>query len=158
MATNNAINTSPGTAPLFHVVLSSTVNSVTGDGTPYTIQCDDVLIDQSESYDPDTGVFVAPISGNYMINAQVLFQTNHGGLDVTFNLESTGSTYSGVIDYPTNLVPSDLQPLSINTLIPMNQGDTLKMVVTSFGGSKADSVIGASIGSRVTFFSGYLIG
>ena len=91
MVQNNAVNTSiivknnQVTRPLqctFFAQLNANLGNVTGDGTVYQIPCDNVIVDQSSSYNSLTGVFTAPVLGNYIFGASINTQGLTPGMSV----------------------------------------------------------------------------
>jgi hypothetical protein len=68
MPTNNS-NNSPKCS--FCAYKSSTTTNVTGSGTSYDYICDTEKHDTGSNYDTGTGVFTAPIDGNYFFATKV---------------------------------------------------------------------------------------
>lgn len=58
--------------PAFFAQRSVGVANVTGDATPYQVIFDTEIFDQSNSYNPATGVFTAPTTGTYLFTTNVL--------------------------------------------------------------------------------------
>lgn len=168
MATNNSTNTyitptsgqilSPGQC-VFNAYLSSTQADVTGDGTSYTVVCDTELMDQGANYNNGTGVFTAPVTGNYCFIASVCFAdvgVAHTNFFLQFTL--TGKAFQqGYFNLGAIQATGNFQH-QITALTPMAAGDTASLLVNVNNGTKVVDVVGGTTVNTLTFFSGYLVG
>ena len=69
---NVIVSYAPAITPYVNAYVNSSVTNVTGDGTNYTVIFDTVTADEDPpDHDNTTGIFTAPISGNYLIIASV---------------------------------------------------------------------------------------
>lgn len=149
--------------PAFLINLSSsTSNTVTGDGTLYTLLPATVKFDQGSNFNTGTGTFTAPITGKYMINIACMVQ----------NLTSGHSTYQLQIKTTSNLFNfSYINPFAVeangaflelngSTLANMTAGDTALFQVSIAGSTKTVGVHGNTMDASnqgFTFVSGYLV-
>lgn len=59
--------------PMLKAYLTASVANVTGDNTIYTVPFDNVVFDVDNNYDNLTGLFTAPVTGKYHIEAMITF-------------------------------------------------------------------------------------
>lgn len=143
--------------PCFDAYNSATDTDVTGDGTSYTIICDTEVTDQGGDYDNTTGIFTAPVAGNYLFTGTVYLQ-QIGALHTTLNysLQFTGGTTPYTITLnPQVIAVSGELALNFSKIVKLTAGGTAKMVVNVAGSTKTVDVRGSSDGR--TSFSGALI-
>lgn len=153
-------NTRPLT-PAFLAYLGSTVTSVTGDGTVYTMAIDTEVFDQGADYNTGTFTFTAPVTGRYMliVGADFLADTADGGGDgyLTTIVTSNRSYLSQHLPsraLVTNFFgPSNILSYPMGALTDMDAADTATVTIASAGGTKDDDVGGGNVN---TFFAGYL--
>lgn len=78
----------PGTTCLFSAYTGPSYNDVTGDGTTYTVIFDTALVNLGSAYNTATGVFTAPVDGNYMFVCTLMldgFLVAHNETTLTFS-------------------------------------------------------------------------
>lgn len=161
---NNSTNTSiivannQVTRPLqcsFLALLNTGTGNVTGDGTIYTVICDNVVFDQSSSYNPATGIFTAPVTGNYVFGASINTQGLTAGMNVyALQCATTARTYRliemGAINPSTS---SQTLQIASSVFTRMSAGDTAHFTIQVAGGAKVVSLQAAGI----SYCYGYLL-
>lgn len=163
LGTNNAIRASTAgevTKPLqpcFDAYNSATDSDVTGDGTAYTIICDTEVTDQGSDYDNTTGIFTAPVAGNYLFTGTVyLQQIGASHTSMSFQLVITGGTTPYAVNLnPTVIAVSGELAVNISKIVKLTAAGTAKLNITVSGSTKTVDVRGAADGR--TSFSGALI-
>lgn len=155
MTTNNAINLPK---VCFNAYLSATQTNKTGDGTAYTIIFDTEINDDGSGYNNSTGVFTAPVTGNYLFNTTVALA---GVILQTASLiNMTGSAY-GIVPFEVGQTNAFNNNIGTGTaIVKMTAGDTMSVVAYSFGSTKTVSVTGGAPASGLTVtstFSGILL-
>jgi hypothetical protein len=132
--------------------LNANVSDVTGDGTPYTIVYNTAEVNTGTALNLGTGVFTAPITGNYFVSIMTGYNgfdgSTHYGPFTVIN-RSGGNTY--VDDW------SEIQPLgnftsSSSFLIPMTASQTLTVTAQVDSGAKTIS-LGGDATARITTIS-----
>jgi hypothetical protein len=164
--TSNGAGVSPtwkaaggGTTALFSAYLSANATNVTGDGTVYIIPFDTAVVNLGSAYNPSTGVFTAPVTGNYMFTATI----NIGGMTIAdtsgiFSFDGSGSATRESRYFRANfgaIADGGQISASGSYLTPMTAGDTMSVYVFVAGSTKTVSVVGTSV--AYTTFAGYLI-
>lgn len=139
--------------PAFGYRLASSTGAVTGDGTAYTVLPATKLYDTTSSFNTATGIFTAPITGQYQLNAMVLMQNVTSSMTAGLIIVTTARDWAHS-NFATSNETGNM-PLSFSVLADMNAGDTAKMQVNFGNGSKVATVYGG--GDARTAFSGFLI-
>lgn len=153
VVTNNQV-----TRPLqcsFLALLNTGTGNITGDGTVYTIHCDNVVVDQSSSYNPATGVFTAPVTGNYIFGASINTQGLTSSMHVyVVKCVTTARTYR-LVEMGAFNPSSSSQTLQIASSIfaRMSANDTAHFTIQVSGGSKVVSLQAGGI----SFVHGHLV-
>lgn len=142
--------------PSFLATLSATQANVTGDGTAYSIICDDEVWDKNGDYSPVTGLFTAPISGKYIFGGCSYLFVGGTPTNGSTYIVTTDATYWGEGASPT-LYQSAGGTLHwvVLSLCKMDAGDTAKLVVDALNSTKTCSVGGGAF-YRLTYFYGCL--
>jgi len=147
---------------LFLAYLSTTVNSVTGDGTGYVVIYDTVIKDYGSDYNNATGVFTAPTTGRYYFNNNAYYLSGvTGGTHVLDRMATSNGVYYGSA-FPTNeILPGfygyqNAVVINGGIFCDMDAGDTAYMTIVGggTGTSKVDDIYG---GNCYTWFGGYLV-
>lgn len=140
----------------------------------FLIKCDTELFDLTSNYDPASGLFTAPSTGNYVFNCSLGFNANSLPTGtagrIACILVTTQRNYQGVGVPTIGQVTNYQGPLgnnqassSVTIFAPMNSGDTAAMYVgmnvNSSSGPQNGFIAGAQAGGGMTFyptsFSGY---
>ena len=166
MVQNNAVNTpiivknNQVTRPLqctFFAQLNANLGNITGDGTVFQIPCDGVIVDQSSSYNPLTGVFTAPVLGNYIFGASINTQGLIPGMSVYCLKCMTTPREFRLVEMGANIPSSASQTLQIAGTTPpvrLNPGNTAFFTIQVAGtASKVVSLQAAGI----SYIHGYLL-
>ena len=151
----NVTNTS---IPCFNAYVGTTVANVTGDGTAYSVIFNTEINDQTSNYNNSTGIFTAPVTGNYLFNSTIALS---GIILQTASLINfTGSAY-GIVPFEvgqTNAFNNNIG--TATAIVKMTAGDTMSVVVYSFGSTKTVSLTGGAPAAGLTVtstFSGCLL-
>jgi hypothetical protein len=146
--------------PLFSVYLTGVASNVTGNGTQYTILFSGVLANQGSYYASGTGLFTAPVTGNYQFNTTV----GVGSITVATQgyirfVDNSGFLYEVAAFNPMNTVAmGNRATFGGSVLLHLNAGQTLGVTITTTGeGSNSNSVFGGTGSPFVTTFGGMLI-
>jgi len=143
---------------VFAAYLNTSVSNVTGDGTQYLVILDSVFSNPGSYYSTSTGLFTAPVTGNYQFNMIV----SVGNLPVGLNrmimyAETTSAEYKPYDFTPVTSAAAE-EIMFFSFLTRMSANDTCSMQVRGFGGTKTADVGGSGGGaSYPTTFSGYYV-
>lgn len=154
-------NVKKGTFCAFNAYLAADTSSdKTGDNTAYTVICGTELFDLGKNYDPATGLFTAPLAGEYHFSATC--QANNVGAAHTNGslrlVTSLGKTYVGNVVNPFAASVSGIAGMMASATIQLAAGETVAMSLLVAGGAKTVGVYSATPGTFVvTHFSGHLV-
>lgn len=153
-AANTAfINVRPlGNASAFLALLSADALNHTGNGTQYTVICDNEIYDKNADYNPGTGVFTAPVTGRYLLCANVTM-TGVTTAATLFRLSLITSNRTYNSDTQCSSSAQDVSA-GLCMICDMDAGDTASFAVTVYGMGADTADVAA--GSRTTF-SGQLL-
>jgi len=157
MAATGAGNINTGLNSCFLAILGTSVTSVTGDNTTYTIICDTVIFDQNSNYNNSTGTFTAPVTGKYLVNygmaitslsaafvnVQPLFTATSRSV-IPFNIAGTAANSSNQLNF------------SGSFYIDMSSTNTLVMKVSVGNSTKTVGLAGDATNMN-TWFSATLV-
>ncbi len=139
--------------PNFSGELSIAVANVTGDGTSYTLLCQEAY-DANANYNPATGVFMAPVTGRYQFWVAVFFESldvAHTTGTVTLAAGTRGYIiWSGNIGAVRTVTNGFIVSGSVQA--DMTAGQTAVVSVLVSGGAKV-----VDIGTTFTRFQGALL-
>ncbi len=138
------------TLPFVSAYLNTALTNKTGDNTNYSVVFDSVTADATSSYNSTTGVFTAPISGNYQITSTVTYSN----VDSTFTLGNLqiATSGAGITQMFTTCNPGKLFNVNNNytQTVTANVGITAGTTVTIdtrlSGGTKTVGISGALSG------------
>lgn len=134
--------------PTAIVRLVTPVLNATGDGTNVQIVFDGVLVDQAANYNVGTGVFTAPVTGNYLITAQVSYNgltAAHTGallLIVTTPIQFWCPSYN---PFAVRSLFTANQSTSNSQMVRMTAGDTSSIHFVITGGAKVCAINGSGV-------------
>jgi len=135
--------------PCFSAYNSANMNNVTGDGTNYSLTLDSTQINNQTCYNTSTGVFTAPVAGNYLFNIAIV----SNGLGLLFTqgqvkLVTTSQTYtlSSLNIGALKDLSGDLYT-SISRIVPLAQGDTVSVQFSVSGSLKTVGLNGTVNGA-----------
>ena len=150
-----------GITEYFSTYLSAPTGNVTGDNTLYgPILFDGIITNSSSSYNPATGLYTAPSTGQYSFQHTVSF--NGGDISTTSYLSIwVGSAFSARAFQlsPVAQAGSNTIIFSASIFIHMTAGDTMGIQVLVAGTTKDVLIYGAPPASLAvtSLFSGYKI-
>ena len=142
--------------PCFSAYKSVNTLSVTGNGAVYTVICDAVTVNQGACYNNATGVFTAPVTGNYFFqgNASII---NALGV-FAYYIEINPSIGIGLWHYMPTTPFGDLA-LNLSGMIVLTAGSTvtLKIIANGQPGNNCTLIGGAATQQALTGFCGWLV-
>jgi len=128
--------------PAFSVGL--TYNVSFSDSTPENVKYDRVFLDTTSSYNPATGIYTVPVSGEYVVMVHALAEFDGTlWLELTKNNDYMFSAYSHVT--------ADYGSASNAGVISFNQGDTMHVV------GRGSSILYGLSDELYCTFSAYLL-
>lgn len=143
----------------FNARLNATSVNATGNGTAVTIICGTEIYDQNADYATGTGIFTAPVDGNYNFGGTLTLDDVSNAVthtSVTFNLVTSNRTYhiyslsadaledGNTVRMPWSIIGAD-----------MDASDTATINVTVSGATQIVDITGEATNNR-TSFHGYL--
>lgn len=150
-SSNRYTNTSQ---PAFFAYIDTAPANVTGDGTTYTLACNNVLFDNGSNYNNSTYTFTAPVTGVYIVSIGVLFQNTVTANTAVIQLGGTVPVYT--YGNTAGFAAAGNNPLNVVWPRKMTAGDTFTANVSCSGGAKTVGVYGGVNDPR-TWFSAYLV-
>ncbi len=149
--------------PCFLVNLNTSINSVTGDGTAYSVLYDTTTYDQGSNITLNSAgktIFTAPYTGKYHFDVHITYN----GLTAAM----TGSIAEFVTTANTVVILSvnpgiqrnagNIASFAASITLPMTAGDTASILIDVQNGTKAAGLTGAaSAVPGYNYFSGYLV-
>lgn len=141
-------------------ITSAFIMNATGDGTLYTVLCNNIIIDNGEAYNGSTGIFTAPLTGMYSFTTALSL----ANLTTSFNNYYAYFHQTGSITNDYSIIYGNLESLiGTGNVIHWNgasdiylvAGDQVSLVVQVSGSTKTVFIGG---GLTATNFSGCYIG
>lgn len=140
--------------PAFLAIRSTNDTDVTGDGTIVTLIADTEVFDQGGDYNNGTGIFTAPVTGRYMLTAQIYcLQLGVANTIGVMNIVTSNRTY--VLDTP-HLVAVATRTFMFTVLADMDTNDTAYVTLGVYGSTKTVDFLGNAT-TAFTSFSGHLV-
>ena len=130
--------------PCVSARLVTTISNNTGDGTIATVIFDTAETNIGSSYNTGTGVFTAPVTGNYLITAHMAQSNSAGGLNCGVRLVTTTRTYFGTALDSASLGPNNWYYTSVSSIVPLAASDTAEIKIQCAGGTKTSSSQGSA--------------
>ena len=149
-----------GTPVGFISTLTTSATNATGDGTQYTLICDNVVVNAGSGYDNTTGIFTAPSNGSYAFNFNIfLSNLSSSHTDVVVYFQFSGGSSDRILSVNPYVVMSStgLMGLSVATTKYILAAQTVKVLIAVSGGTKTVTVEGGTPDAFSTF-NGFKIG
>lgn len=160
MASNNSINKSMP-LPCFMVRPSASAVSVTGDGTSYFPTFDEIIFDNTSSFDTSVGnyKFIVPKAGFYLFSYSLYITSISAAMTKSLAtiLTDPGALYFGVINPAIAKDSSNNLILHDSAIISLNVGQAIQVRINLFNGLKDAGIATTSAADPLTYFSGYFI-
>ena len=132
--------------PSFHCTKNGTASDVTGDGTVYTIASWTEVADRNADFNNTSGVFTAPVTGLYLLTAEVYLQgMNSSHADNSVYFYSSNRNY-GFLGTAAQSASGHTGDFIVNgaVLVDMDASDTVSIRVDFRGSSKIIDVHNSS--------------
>lgn len=139
-----ATTTFATTQPSMLAYLSAPATSVTGDGTLYTLIFDTVTYDQGSNYNNVTGVFTAPVTGNYAISGNVSYGALGTSTIFTVYVETTSYELVCTSNNAVDVALTSKLWLHFHVVVRMSSGNTFHIASAGVGGTKNNNIYGAA--------------
>jgi hypothetical protein len=151
--TNTGVYPKWTNTPNFEADSNTSQTNVTGDGTNYTVIFDQEFVDVGNNYNNATGVFTAPVTGNYMFFAAVEclgLTSSHVQCQLEFNAAGTKRI---IRCNPWNVRDTVTNSVGFNgsVKVRLTGSQTCTVVLTISGGTKVVSI------PTNAQFAGYLL-
>jgi hypothetical protein len=159
----NTVTVTTIQAPTFSYYVTTTSAPVTGDGTIYTIGNLTEIIDTTSSMNAVTGVYTAPITGNYLFtyNMNIDYSSGHAYDGNNLFIMTTATTYQMENYFGENLGDGPNYTWTNTLIAPMTAGQTVsfQIQVNSVSSPKFVIVNGGAPSSSncTTTLQGFLI-
>tara|TARA_R100001509_G_C4835803_1_gene204842 strand:+ start:498 stop:980 length:483 start_codon:yes stop_codon:yes gene_type:complete len=147
-------NGTRSTVSAFAAKPSAQISNVAADNSQTTIVFGNELFDQNGDYDASTGIFTAPVAGNYQFNCTLRLDT----------IDSAPAYYSVFFRTSSTFVPflwdPDMQsgggdlvyfPVGMSTLLNLPAAETVEVRIQQASGTAQTDIVTDS------FFSGFLV-
>jgi hypothetical protein len=144
--------------PAFFATKTVATSVVGNSATPYLVICDTEIADSNGDYDNTTGLFTAPVTGRYQLNANIRFQDLTSAMTYgSVTLTASNRTLPGDIMNVGAMRTADVNNPNFTgllgyALMDMDAADTCGMYIVLVGGASAAAGFAGS-----TTFSGYLV-
>jgi len=131
-------------------------SNVTGDGTTYNVLFQNALVNQGSAFNTTTGIFTAPVTGNYQFNFVV--QTDGYAVANTIGLvefiAGGNTTQFGYCNPYVSQSSNGMLCYQGSILVPLTATQTAQVQLYVGSTTKGVGIIGAA---NYTIFSGYLV-
>ena len=146
------------TQPAF-LARNTSVDSNKAKDTFHTVEFNSEVYDQANNFNNSTDTFTAPVTGKYLLSAQVRLDDIQNDADFyELNIVTSNRTYRRFIDPVGFDTQVDHFGMSLTVVADMDTSDTAFVRVRQSGGTTSTLDIEAHASDLDTFFSGYLLG
>lgn len=143
--------------PAFSAYLTNNITNTTGDATIYTILFDTTSLNVGTCYATGTGLFTAPVAGNYLFTFTIFIQTSSTWNNVfnTYFTVNGAASYKGLFQTGTQ---NTAQQMNSSILIPLAANDTVgvQVAASTTAGTKNTTLSGSATARSCTF-TGHLV-
>jgi len=135
---------------------ASTSNDKTGDGTAYTVIPNTEVYDWQGDHNTTTGIFTAPVTGTYHLDAAVKCQNLLAGHTTgVIRIVASNRTFERTVNIGAIRDAGNTATLQISADVDMDASDTASIEIVVSGSTLTVGVTGGT--TLVTYFNGRLI-
>lgn len=145
--------------PAFQARLTTDVTDVTGDGTVYQMIFTTETFDRNADYNSATGVFTAPVSGTYKLDAILrIIQLGAGHTTATITISTSNRDYPKIIgNIGAMRDANNVFSPDVSCIADMDANDTAYVTINVYNSTKTVDIQSNATDARSSF-SGWLLG
>ncbi len=132
------------TQPIVLAYRSSVTAAVTGNGTVYTVIFDTITSNAGSNYNNTTGIFTAPVDGNYNVMGNVGFRGFGTSTSFTSYIVSTSNTLPCQSNAAFNIGLSAIIWCPFKGTLRLSASDTIRIQAVGAGGTLTNTIFGGA--------------